>query len=81
MFYQIFLSPQVKRCVTITYKHGIYKLPHKLLNNLRLGILGNKEISGKTSWNDSLVSSLDAEIKIFLILAKTSSKREIRLFP
>ena len=32
MFYQIFLSPQVKRWVIITYKHGIYELPHKLPN-------------------------------------------------
>ena len=30
MFYQIFLSPPVKRWVIITYKHGIYDLPHKL---------------------------------------------------
>ena len=30
MFYQIFLSPQVKRCTIITYKHGMYGLPHKL---------------------------------------------------
>ena len=29
MFYQIFLSPQVKRCVIITYKHGVYELPHE----------------------------------------------------
>ena len=28
MFYQIFLSLQVKSCVIITYKHGIYELPH-----------------------------------------------------
>ena len=28
MFYQIFLSPQVKRWEIITYKHGIYELPH-----------------------------------------------------
>ena len=41
MFYQIFLSPQVKRCGTITYKHGIYKLPHELSNDLTLRILGN----------------------------------------
>ena len=34
MFYQILLSPQVKRCVIITYKHGIYELP----NDTRLGI-------------------------------------------
>ena len=27
-FYQIFLSPQVKRCTIISYKHRIYELPH-----------------------------------------------------
>ena len=36
MFYQIFLSPQVKRRAIITYKHGIYELPHELPNDLRL---------------------------------------------
>ena len=41
MFYQIFLSPQVKRCAIITYKHGIYELPHYLPNDLKLRILGN----------------------------------------
>ena len=41
MFYQIFLSPQVERCAIITYKHGIYELPHEFSNNLRLKILGN----------------------------------------
>ena len=42
MFYQIFLSPQVKRCPINTYKYGIYELPNELpndLNNLRK--LGN----------------------------------------
>ena len=42
MFYQIFLSPQVKRWAIITYEHGIYELPHELQNNLR--ILGNLRI-------------------------------------
>ena len=37
MFYQIFISPQVKRWTIITYKHGIYELP----NNLRLRKLEN----------------------------------------
>ena len=41
MFYQIFLSPQVKGCTIITYKHGTYELPHELPNNLRLRILGD----------------------------------------
>ena len=41
MFYQIFLSLQVKRWVVITYKHGVYELPQELLNDLILRILGN----------------------------------------
>ena len=46
MFYQIFFSPQVKRSAIITYKHGIYELPHVLPNNLRLRKLGNiREVS------------------------------------
>ena len=51
MFFQIFLLPQVKQWAIITYKHAIYKLPHKLLNNLRLlrdlGKLGNSRKSSK----------------------------------
>ena len=43
MFYQIFFSPQVKRIVIISNKHGIYKLPHELPNDLRVRILGNQE--------------------------------------
>ena len=41
MFYQTFFSPKVNRYAIIIYKHGIYELPHELLNDLRLGILGN----------------------------------------
>ena len=41
VFYQIFLSPQAKRCSIITYKHGIYELPHELPKDLRPTILGN----------------------------------------
>ena len=40
MLYQVFSSPQVKRCVVITYKHGIYELPQELPNDSRLRILG-----------------------------------------
>ena len=39
MFYQIFLSPQVKQSVIIINKHGIHDLPHKSLNYLRLRML------------------------------------------
>ena len=38
---QISFSPQAKRSVIISNKDGIYRWPHKLLNNLRLRILGN----------------------------------------
>ena len=46
MFYQTSLSPQVKQCVIITYKHGIYEFSHKLPNDLGLTILRNQQISG-----------------------------------
>ena len=41
MFYKIFLSPQLKRWVIITYKHGIYELPQELPHDLRVIIIGN----------------------------------------
>ena len=41
MFYQIFLSSQVKWFVVIIYKHGMYELPHELPNDLRLRKSGN----------------------------------------
>ena len=34
-------SPFTTSEMIITYKHGIYELPHELLNDLRLRILGN----------------------------------------
>ena len=36
MFYQSFLSPQVKRSALISNKQGVYELPHELSNDLRL---------------------------------------------
>ena len=41
MFYQFFLSRQVKRIMIISNKHGIYELPHELTNDFRLRVLGN----------------------------------------
>ena len=40
---QTSLSPQVKRWEVITYKYGIYELPHELPNDLRIRISGNQE--------------------------------------
>ena len=61
MFYQIFLSPQVKRSVIITDEYSTYELPHKLLNDLRLGNMLSPEY---------LVPSPPAKMEILLILAK-----------
>ena len=47
MFYQTFFSPQVKRCVIVTYKHGIYQFSHEMPNHLKLRTLGNQKTSGK----------------------------------
>ena len=41
MFYQIFLSPQVKRFVIIGNKYRIYELNHELPDGLRLRKFGN----------------------------------------
>ena len=49
MVYQIFFSPEVKRCAVITYKHDIYEFPQALTNDLRLSISGNYEISREVS--------------------------------
>ena len=48
MLDQIFLSPQEKRSVIISNKHGIYEFPHELSNYLRLRNLENYEISRKS---------------------------------
>ena len=48
MFYQTFLSPQVKRYMNVISKHGMYELPNELPNNLRLRRLGNWENSGES---------------------------------
>ena len=41
MFDKISVSPQVKQIVIISNEDGIYELPHKLPNDLRLRTLGN----------------------------------------
>ena len=68
----------MKQCAIISYKHGIYKLPHKLPNDLRLRKLGNirkvLEIhriiaynSGQNIWNKIEKSSKTGSDKKSLI--------------
>ena len=58
MFYQIFLSPQVKRWAIISYKHDIYELSHELPNDLRhVRKLGSiRKVSIPHEWNPSAQS-------------------------
>ena len=66
MFYQIFLSPQVKRYASITYKHGIYELP----NDLRLKGLRKLRNIRKVPRLHSPMPSPPAEMETPPILAK-----------
>ena len=72
MFYQIFVSPKVKRKVIISNEHVIYELP----NDLRL-----RKENLKTLRDYKLVPSLSPKKKILSILAKDSLRIEIELFP
>ena len=41
MFDQMFFSPQAKKSMIISNKHGINEMHHQLPKNLRLRIFGN----------------------------------------
>ena len=56
-------------------------MPHQLPNNLRLKILGNKVISGKSQNFIDLVVSPAPEIKPLSVLVKIFWKKEVELFP
>ena len=66
MFYQTFLSPQVKRCSIITYEHGIYELPHELPSNLKLNTLGNQGTSASPKYPATGCSNKKPQFKLFL---------------
>ena len=75
-------SPQVKQCTVITYKHGIYELPQKWLNDLRLRILWNYKISGKClnfiEWYPSGQSNCQNEH--FVNSSKNGLKKKKKLY-
>ena len=75
MFYQIFLSPQVKRSVIINNKHGIYELPHELSNDLSLRILGNQERLGKSQNFIELLPSASPKNKKFVASSKKTAEK------
>ena len=83
MFHKIFLSPQVKRIVIISNKHGIYELPNELPNDFRVRILGNQEMSGRSQIFKELYPSVQSssQNESFVNTSKNSSKNEIKLFP
>ena len=77
MFYQICLSLQVKRCAIVTYKHGIYKLPLELPNDLRIWIVGTIRKVSKPHRMIAQRPAPPAKMK----LAENFRKTEIKLFP
>ena len=83
IFYQILLSPKMKRCTIITYRHGIYELPHELPKDLKLRILGNWEILAKClhciKWYSSAHSF--CQNKNFVNTSKTLPKNGNKTFP
>ena len=67
MFYQSFLSPQVKRSAINSNKHGTYELAHEFPKDLRLK---KDQENLKTLSNYNLVPSPPPKIKALLIIAK-----------
>ena len=54
MFWYMSNLPQVKRNVISGIANVVYELPHELPNDVRLTILGNKEILEKSQiWVES----------------------------
>ena len=88
MFYQIYLSPQVKRWAIISYKHGIYELSHELPKNLRLRKLRDLRKLGNIRKVPKLhriiaqcpVPPQKKKMKALPILAENSWKTDIKLF-
>ena len=93
MLYQIFLSPQTKRCAIITYKRDVYELPHELPNYLRLNailIIGQRKsfcrqrfpefscVRKDTLEKDILIKSRKGDRKIMQLLRITSEPTRIR---
>ena len=85
MFYQFFLSSQVKRSVIVSNKHTIYELRHELPNNISFKNLGNwgklEKFHNFMELGHIAQSSSEIVVKILTILEKDSFKTEIEFFP
>ena len=75
LFHQIFLSPQVKQCAVITYKHGIQKFSYELptYDHRKLG--NNRKVSKPHRMIPA--PNPPAKINTPPILAKNPRKTEI----
>ena len=80
---RIFLSPQKKRSMIISNKHGIHELLHEFINKLRLIMLGNLEILGKSQNFKELLPSayfFSSNKNLVNTSEKISWKTETKLF-
>ena len=80
VLYQIFHSPQAKRCAIISCKHGISKLSHELPNDLRSQEIRKYQESAQTPQNDK-PSTQSPQNQNFLNTSKKLLKTRTQTFP
>ena len=75
-------SSQVKRNLISIVANFAYELPHELLNDLRLRILGNQEIleNLRFVWRHSLMPSPASRTQTLPIAVKEHAKTDTKLF-
>ena len=83
MVEQVFLSPQTKWSMIISNKHGIYAFPHELPKDIRLRILRNLEIPGKSQKFKELLPSSQSSSQNgnFVSISKNLIKNRNWAFP
>ena len=79
MFYYMFHAPQVKWNLIFNIINLIYKLPHELLKDLKLRMLGNEEILEKSQNCMGTQSSVQAPLR-YVFLALVLKKYAIKFF-
>ena len=79
LFGQIFFSQEVKRSVITNNKHGIYELLGQLSNGLRLRILQNQEILGRSQGSQNYSLAFLPKQKFCHYSRKTFDKQNLKV--
>ena len=83
MFYQIFLSPQLKRGAIVSNKHGVSQLPHELSNDLnhRSYKIRESQENLKTCWIIDQGPVFLLKCNFFQPQPKTPEKQKLNISP